>query len=102
MSALERLVKCGDCKGGLFVSWGLEVIVRPAQWDVTRLGQKATDTGKMDVMMVHVCAACKTLYVFDDNVLVKLDELVGTEDVQAILETLRSSPMAGKAKNIDP
>ena len=96
-----RLEKC-DCGSGLFVSWGLEVVVRPAHWDVTRLGGKATDLGKMEALQVHICASCKAPYIFDDNLLVKLDEFVDAEDVQAILETLRTSPMAAKARTIDP
>jgi hypothetical protein len=100
--ARMKLTPCAECKGKLYVNWGFELVLTPANFKTNARGKESRYAETQTTYWLHVCANCKTPYYMDEGELVSASDLVSSEEVQAALETIRGMPTGAKPKTIDP
>ena len=98
------LHKCSaeNCGSSLFVDWGLQVALTPANYEKNIAGEKSKYSDSVRMVAIKACATCQTPHYVDEGELVDASDLVSAEDVQATWNALQSMPAGGRMRTIDP
>ena len=102
MANQVEATQCIECEGKLFYNWGMEIMVTPPSYKTDLRGNESKFADSVTEKWVHICAGCQHPYYLDEGQLISAQDMISNEDIRKALDAIRSMPIGGKARNIDP